>query len=65
MIVPALIAPPSVFLSWNRWTQIVTSEAPRHVKAFVEWSQKNLDELEFSEILVLFEDILKPPTPDS
>jgi hypothetical protein len=52
-----------VFLLSARWTQIVAAEAPLSVKAFVEWSQRNLDELEFCELLVFLEEAVTAPPP--
>lgn len=50
-----------VFLRWDRWTQIVPADAPHAVKAFIEWSQRELDELDFMDLMVFLDDVLAQP----
>jgi hydrogenase maturation factor HypF (carbamoyltransferase family) len=37
--------------------QIIPNFAPAEFKRFIEWAQKELDELEFVNLLVLFEEL--------
>lgn len=46
-----------VLILWNKWIQISTNQAPNHFKSFIYWAQKELDELEFVELLSNFEEI--------
>lgn len=56
-----------VFLRWDKWTQVVAADAPHHAKAFIAWSQRNLGEVEFVELMGFLEDVLAhpPATPTS
>lgn len=44
---------------WEKGIQIVTEDAPYEMQHFIRWAQKELDELEFLELLVGFEEIAK------
>lgn len=46
-----------VLLNWDKNLQIVTMDAPPHFQAFIRWAQDNLDEFEFIDFLVCFEEI--------
>ena len=39
--------------------QIIPSFAPKEFRMFIQWSQKELDELEFIELIVAFEELGK------
>jgi hypothetical protein len=48
----------SAFLNWKgRTVQIVMRSAPRTLAEAIRWSQQNLDELEYAELLCAFEEI--------
>ena len=49
----------SVFLLWNNWTQIIPEKAPPYMKGFFDWAQKDLDELEFTELIAFFENLVE------
>lgn len=39
--------------------QVIPSLAPVEFRKFIQWSQKELDELEFTELIVSFEELAK------
>ncbi|NVK53819.1 MAG: hypothetical protein HWD85_12860 [Flavobacteriaceae bacterium] len=43
----------------GRTLQIIPENAPKEFLAFIKWSQKELDELEFLELIVSFEEIAR------
>ena len=46
-----------LILEWNKWLQVVVKDAPLQFQSFVCWAQKELDELEFIELLSNLEEI--------
>lgn len=46
----------------ERLIQVVPSKAPSSLKKFIYWAQKNLDELEFIELLVSFHEVIMGPS---